>query len=146
MVNRNPAATAAYVFLRKEGKLLLARRCNTGWQDGKYQMPAGHVEPGELPSETAIREAKEEVGVDIDPHDLRFMHVGFRGKHDDTGDRVDYYFEATKWSGEVMNCEPEKCDDLLWVAPDDLPDDMVPHARVVIEAVERGETYSEQKQ
>ena len=145
MTNRNPAATAAYLFLKKDGKILLARRLNTGWQDGNYQMPAGHVEPGELPSETVVREAKEEIGINIDPRDLRFVHAGFRAKHDDTGDRVDYYFEATKWSGEPVNCEPEKCDGLLWALPSDLPENTVPHARFVIEAVERGEVYSEQK-
>ena len=145
MTNRNPAATVSYIFLKKDGKILLARRFNTGWQDGNYQMPAGHIEEGELPSEAAIREILEEVGVHIAPEDLRFVHAGFRTKHDDTGDRVDYYFESSKWSGEITNCEPHKCDDLLWVSPNELPKNTIQDARYVIEAISSGEVFSEQK-
>ncbi len=143
MGDRNPAVTAAYIFLKKDGKFLLGKRQNTGWRDAYYQMPAGHVDAGELPSEAAIREAKEEVGVTIAPADLKFVHIGFRTKHDETGDRVDYYFETERWEGEVYNAEPHKCSELVWVSTDLLPENIVPNTRHVIEALARGEVFSE---
>jgi len=39
--------------------------------------------------------------------------------------------------------KPEKCDELKWVAPDDLPANMTPHVRHAVECAERGEIFSE---
>lgn len=142
-VERNTAATASYLILKKDGKILFARRCNTGFQDGNYQVPAGHVDAGELPSEALVREVKEEIGIVIQPEDVTFVHTSFRPKMDKTGDRVDYFFEVSKWEGEVTNCEPDKCDELLWVDPNALPENTTPHVRVAIECIEKGEPFSE---
>jgi len=140
---RNKAVTAVYLFLKKDGKILIARRCNTGYQDGNYQVPAGHIDAGELPTEAMIREAREEIGINLKKEDLRLVHASFRPKHDETGDRVDYFFEAARWDGEVVNKEPNKCDELRWVAPNELPKNMTPHVRIAIECAERGEFFSE---
>ena len=142
-MERNKAVTAVYLFLKKDGKILIARRCNTGYQDGNYQVPAGHIDAGELPTEAMIREAKEEGGIDLNKNDLHLVHTSFRPKHDETGDRVDYFFEASNWNGEVTNVEPHKCDDLQWVGPNELPENISPNIRVAIECAERGEIFSE---
>jgi len=143
MKNRNKAVPAAYLLLEQDGKILIARRCNTGYQDGNYQVPAGHVEEGELPLEALIREAKEEIGIDLDPADIEFVHVSYRPKHDETGDRVDFFFRAKKWSGEITNMEPHKCDDLRWVTPDELPDNVTAHVRTVIESINKNILFAE---
>ncbi len=96
---RNKPVPAVYILLEKEGKILLGRRMNTGYQDGNYQVPAGHVEEGELPTEAIIREAKEEVNVDLSLNDLELVHVEYRPKHDPSGDRIDLFFKAKKWGG-----------------------------------------------
>ncbi len=140
---RNKATTVVYLFLRKDGELLIARRCNTGYQDGNYQVPAGHIDAGELPTEAMIREAKEEIGIDLKETDLRLVHTSFRPKHDETGDRVDYFFEAIHWGGEVINAEPDKCDDLRWIKLTELPENVTLHVRIAIESSERGEIFSE---
>ena len=132
---RNKAIPAAYLFLMKEGKILVARRTNTGYQDGNYQVPAGHVEEGEVPAQAMAREAKEEIGIDIDPSDAEFVHVSYRPKHDETGDRVDFFFKVEKWSGEVTNMEPNKCDDLKWISPNELPSNMTLHVRKAIQSM-----------
>lgn len=140
---RNTATTAVYLFLRKGDDILIARRCNTGYQDGNYQVPAGHVDAGELPTEAVVRESKEEVGITIKKEDLKLVHVSFRPKHDETGDRVDFFFEARVWEGEVSNVEPHKCDDLRWTSIHNLPPNMTPHVRIGIEAAEKGDIFSE---
>lgn len=140
---RNAATTASYLFLRRGDEILLARRCNTGYQDGNYAVPAGHLDAGEVPTEALVREVKEEIGIDIDAADAKLVHTSFRPKHDETGDRVDYYFEVRKWEGEVENLEPGKCDDMRWVSVHDLPENMTPHVRVAIEMAEAGQILSE---
>src|SRR5665213_2957273 len=140
---RNTAATASYLILKKESKILLARRFNTGYQDGNYQVPAGHIDAGELPSEAMIREAKEEIGIGLTKDDLKMVHTIFRPKMDNTGDRVDYFFEATRWDGEVINAELKKCDDLGWFDLNNLPPNVTPHVRVAIEGWLKGEPFSE---
>jgi 8-oxo-dGTP pyrophosphatase MutT (NUDIX family) len=78
MVHRNRAVPAVYLIVEREEKLLIARRCNTRYEDGNYQVPAGHVDPGELPKEAMIREAKEEIGITIHATDLELVHMSYR--------------------------------------------------------------------
>lgn len=127
----------------KDGKVLLLRRANTGWQDGKYCFPAGHVEEGETMKETGVRESFEEAGLTIDPKNLKFLHVQHRW-HTDAGghSRVGFYFTPISDPGEPYNAEPEKCDDMQWFPLDNLPD-MVEPFRAAFDAIQRGEKYSE---
>jgi 8-oxo-dGTP diphosphatase len=143
MKERNKAIPAAYLFLEKDGKFLVARRCNTGYEDGKYQVPAGHIEKGELPSEALIREAKEEIGIDIAPEDCELAHISYRPKHDNTDNRVDFFFRVKKWAGDVRIMEPEKCDDLKWVTLQDLPENMTAHVRDAFESMQNGVRFKE---
>lgn len=140
---RTMATTAVYLFLRKENEILFGRRCNTGYRDGFYQVPAGHIDTGEVPTDTLIREAKEEIGINLKVEDIRLIHTSFRLKHDETGDRVDFYFEAARWTGDIRNMEPNKCDELGWFKIDALPENTTPHVRHAIHCVERGEVFSE---
>lgn len=142
MKERNKAVLAVYVILG-ERKILIARRCNTGYQDGNYNLPSGHVEDGELPVEAMIREAREEIGITLKAQDIHLVHMSYRPKHDETGNRVDFFFRAMRWSGDVVNAERDKCDDLKWVDPLHLPSNMTPHVRAVIDLVRRGVIYSE---
>lgn len=144
MKERNKAVPAVWLILmRKDGKILLGRRQNTGYRDGDYNLPAGHIEPGELPKDSMIREAKEEVGIKLNKEDLKFVHVSYRPKHDETGDRVDFFFLASKWKGEVTNAEPQKCNELKWVNPYKLPKNIPPHVKYMIRYALRGIVFSE---
>lgn len=140
---RNKAIPAAYIFLEKDGKFLIARRFNTGYQDGNYQVPAGHVEAGELPTDAIIREAKEEIGVELNADQLELVHISYRPKHDQTDNRVDFFFRAITWQGEVKNMEPKKCDDLQWVSLDALPVNMTTHVRDAMECMSSGIFFKE---
>ena len=140
---RNKAVPAVYILLEQDGKVLLGKRCNTGYQDGNYQVPAGHVEEGELPTEAIIREAKEEVNVDLTLNDLELVHIGYRPKHDPSGDRIDLFFKAKKWTGEVKNMERDKCEDLNWFSWDNLPENMVFHVGEAFKCIQRGIFYNE---
>ena len=132
--------TSLYLILIRDGKILLLRRINTGYEDGKYGLVAGHVDEGESITNAAIREAREESGVGIDLHDL-FVKTTMHRKQND--ERVDFFFEVTKWSGEIQNAEPHKCDDLRWFPLSDLPLNTIPYIREAIECYQNGIFYSE---
>ena len=60
-----------YVLLRRpDGMILLLERSGTGYADGQLCPPSGYLEAGESVVQGAIREAREETGVLIDPADL----------------------------------------------------------------------------
>ncbi len=140
---RNKAVPAVYLFLKKGDKILLGRRRGSGYYDGWYSVPAGHVEAGELPVEGLIREMKEELGIDITPKDITLVHTMYRTKIDETGDRTDLFFLSTKWSGEIKIMESHKCDDIKWFPIGALPKNTVHHVREAIQNVEKGIIYSE---
>lgn len=135
---------AVYLVLRKDNQVLLLRRANTGYQDGKYGLVAGHLDGDESATSAMVREAKEEAGITVKPEDLRFAHLAHRLNRNQPGqERVDIFFEATDWQGEIVNAEPEKCDDLSWFDAENLPDDMLPFVRLVLADIARGKQYSE---
>ena len=140
---RNKTVPASYLLLRRGNEILLMRRKGSGYYDGWYSVPAGHVEAGELPMNALIREIKEELSIVLDKDDIRLVHTMYRTKHDETGDRVDFFFAATRWAGEITNREPHKCDDIRWFAIDALPKNMMHHVKGAIENMESGIGYSE---
>ncbi len=109
--------------------MLLLRRFNTGYEDGRYSVPAGHLDGNETVV-AAIREAREEVGVTIAPADLAVVGVMHR-KTD--AERIDFFAAATRWVGDPHNCEPHKCDHLLWADLDRLPRNVIPYVRRALE-------------
>lgn len=118
--------SAVHVFLLRGDEVLLLRRHNTGYEDGNYSVVAGHLEGGEPIIDAARREAREEVGVDLDPAGLEVVGVMHR-KSDD--ERIDWFLAARAWSGEIQNREPAKCDHLAWFDLKDLPVNVIPYVR-----------------
>lgn len=149
LADRHKLIPAAYVIFRDNDKILLIRRANTGYHDGEYSLPAGHVggtdERGNEPAiMAACREAKEEVGVIVSPQGLRLVHTMHRKSTDpEPHERIDLYFEASKWHGKLRNAEPNKCDKLRWVLMNDLPRNMVPEVRQALSMVAKHDPYSE---
>jgi len=132
---------SSYLLFRDGEKILLSKRKNTGYRDGQYSLPAGHIEEGEYALEAAAREAKEETGVDIAQEDLVLAHVMYRICADHV--RADYFFEVKKYSGDITNPEPEKCDGLDWYPLLNLPDNTVLYIRAALESYASGQIYSE---
>jgi mutator protein MutT len=141
---RYKAVPASYLVLIKDGKILLSRRFNTRYEDGNYSFPAGHVEKGETFTQCVIREAKEEIGVSVKPEDLRVAHIMHRDSHEEEiGNRIDIFFTAEKWEGNIKNKEPNKCDDLSWFDLDNLPENIISYIRQAIDCIKNKVIYSE---
>ncbi len=135
---------ASYLVLFKENKVLLLKRANTGFGDGKYSVIAGHVEKGENFTDCIIREAKEEAGITLKKEDLKVVHIMHRKTTLQVeNERVDTFFTATKWGGEIINMEPHKCDDLSFFELNNLPKNIIEYIKLVIEDIQNGIYYSE---
>lgn len=132
---------AVYVLLVRDGRLLLTHRKNTGYQDGRYVMPSGHVEAGETYRRAAVRETKEEVGVDVAEEDLRFVHLMHRVSTN--SERVDVFFIAEKWSGEPVNAEPERCDSIGWYELASPPADTMNYVKTALAYISANVYYSQ---
>ena len=130
----------SHLFLVREGRILLLRRANTGYEDGKFSVVAGHMDGAETAREAICREACEEVGIELAPVDLAFAQVVHRADRDE---RVSFFFAAKHWRGEVRNMEPHKASELGWFPLEGLPHDMVPYVRQAIERWRAGELYGE---
>jgi 8-oxo-dGTP pyrophosphatase MutT (NUDIX family) len=53
------------------GRVLLVRRCATG----DWELPGGHVDPGESASDAAVREAAEESGITVEVTGLAGLYT-----------------------------------------------------------------------
>lgn len=142
MRDRHFVVPASYLLLRKNGnEFLMLKRANTGYMDGYYSLVAGHVDPNESFTKTIIREAKEEAGITLQEEHLNVVHIMHR-KSDDH-ERIDTFFLADVWEGELQNCEPHKCSDLSWFKAHELPDKTLDYVKDVILAVADNKFYSE---
>ena len=120
---------AAYIFLKKEGKMFFLRRANVKYRNGLYNVPAGRLDVGETIYDCAIRETKEEAGVDVKKEDLKTLCVTHRllPSDYDYNNWVDFFFYAEKWDGTPHIAEPEKADDSGWFSIDELAGKIVPN-------------------
>lgn len=111
--------------------------------NGYYGLPAGKVEIGESFLQTAIREAKEETGVDVNEEDLEFVHLSHRSlRKENNGEWVDVYFKVRDWKGKPHNAEPDLHGELSWFSIDKLPDNLIPSTRFALEEIKKGKQYS----
>lgn len=134
---------SSYLVLIKDGKVLLSRRYNTGYMDGFYGFPAGHLDGGETFKQAMVREAREEIGITINPLDLELIHVTDRMMIGN--ERIDLFFTAKTWQGEPKNMEPEKCDDLSWFDLNSPPENVIPYIGQVIESIPKNIIYTERE-
>jgi len=131
---------AVSLLLVKDDKILLSRRHNTGWEDGRYGFIAGHIDGDESLTAALCREAYEEAGITIKPEDAVYVHSTH---HKSNREYMYIFFEVKKWLGEPSIKEPDKCDALEWYPLDALPDNLVFGTKAVLEAYQRGVMYSE---
>ena len=139
---RHKIVPAVYILLERGDTVLLLRRAHTGYEDGHYTLPAGHLDGGEAPTTAAVREAMEEVGVTVEADDLELAHCMVYMAAEKDHERLSLFFRATHFAGEPSNMEPNKCDAVDWFPKDALPE-MVWEARHALKEIAMGHMYSE---
>lgn len=123
-MEREKFVSAIYLLIIKDNKLLLQRRKGTKLWNGYLALPAGHIDSGEDVYSTAIREAKEELSIDIEISSITDTFVVNR-KNKILLPYFDVYFVIGNYSGNIKINEPNKCDELKWVDINSLPQDMI---------------------
>ncbi|WP_285116674.1 NUDIX domain-containing protein [Leifsonia sp. fls2-241-R2A-40a] len=133
---------AVYLCIFDGDRILLQRRRGTGYRDGELSLPAGHIEPGESATAALLREAREETTLALAADQVRLALVQHGRADGDT--YIDFFFAAELPEGATPAIgEPDKASELLWAPADALPADVIPVIRHGIEALVRGETYTE---
>lgn len=127
-----------HLLFQADHKILLGKRQNTGYADGQFHLPAGHLEEDESVVAAAIREAKEELGVIIMPKDLELVYT--LHQRSNVG-RLGLFFRVHRWTGTLENREPEKCGGLFWFEFSQLPREMVSYARDALINYRAGERF-----
>ncbi len=140
MTPRARFPATVHLFFFRNGQVLLSRRFDTGYRDGEYSVPAGHLDGNETVRAAAQREAAEEVGVQIALDDILFSSVMHRNEGDE---RVDFFVAIRSWRGEPFNNEPDKCDELRWVPVGALPANTIPYVRRALENHGNGVRFDE---
>ncbi len=112
---------AASVGVFREGRVLLAERL-TGAARGLFSFPGGRVEPGERLADTALRELREEVG--IEARLAGFVdHVELVERdHDGV---VTFHAVVCAYAGHWLAGEPRSGPEagrIVWVRPDEVSD------------------------
>lgn len=134
------AAVAVHGILRDHQRLLLIRRAGTGYRDGQLSLPAGHLDGGEDAVTGLVRELREELGIEADPHDCRLallMHSA--PEFADDSEYLHLFFVVGTWSGEPRITEPDKCSELLWADERTPLSDLADYVREALAAVNRGD-------
>lgn len=146
MEERFKAPSAVMLMLIRETngeeEILLQKRKNTGYMDGYYDFSAsGHVENMETMKMTTIREAKEELDIEIEMKDIEFITL----IHKETNGNIYYngYFKVTKWKNEPKINEPEKNEELKWFKLSEIPENLVDDRKEAIENYKTKILYSE---
>ena len=99
--------------INENGEVLLMRRFNTGYQDGKFEFPSGHIENNENSLDGTKRELKEESDLDVELDDLDYLGVV---DNNTKGNHFNMLYKTTKFSGVAKVMEPKECDRLEWVS------------------------------
>lgn len=139
--HRHSVVVGAHVLLLDDhGRVLLARRTNTGYCDGMlHASAAGHLEAGESVRSAAVRESAEELGILIEASDLEFAHMVDSSEQEG---RLQIFFVCRTWSGMPRLAEPDKHTELVWVPAHDLPHDVVPYCAQAVRAYLDGHAFS----
>lgn len=131
---------AVFVLIKKGNKVFLARRINTGFKDGEYSLVGGHIDGNEKATTTAARELAEELGITVDPKNLKFANVTHINTNDE---RIHFLFVIEKWVGTPKIMEPEKATDGTWFDLNKLPEDLNDLSQDMIDAYKNNIPYRE---
>jgi 8-oxo-dGTP pyrophosphatase MutT (NUDIX family) len=133
------------IIIKQNNKILLFFR-NDGYfnyDGGWWVLPAGHIEQGETAMNATIREAREEMGIEIAPADIKCVHIMSNlASHIQS---FDFFFEVSNYTGTIRNCEGDKCVDMKYFTFDEIKNlqNVISPTRIALDAIANKQFYSE---
>ena len=105
MQSQYPRVTVDVVIKRRNGKFVLVKRANDPFKDF-WALPGGFVEYGETVEQAAIREVKEETGLDVEL--LGILGVYSEPNRDPRGHTISIVFLALEKGGKLKAASDAK--------------------------------------
>lgn len=134
--------SSVYLIIKNErNEILLQRRMGTKLWPFFLALPAGHIDDKENAYDALIREAKEELGIEISIENIIDAFVVNR-RNKSLMPYYDVYFEINNYKGQIKIMEPSKCSELLWCDINNLPDDMIDFEKEAIINNQKGIKFS----
>lgn len=134
--------SSVYLIIRNEkNQILLQRRQGTKLWPGFLALPAGHIDEGENAYEAVIREAREELKIEISINNIIDTFVVNR-RNKSLLPYYDIYFEIDNYIGKIKINEPSKCLELVWSDINNLPEDMIDFEIEAIKNNQKGVKFS----
>ncbi|MFZ2205396.1 MAG: NUDIX domain-containing protein [Minisyncoccia bacterium] len=126
------------VMVFKDGKVLMTKRQGSHGA-GEHSFPGGHLDYMESFEDCAMRETKEECGIEI--KNIKFLYVTnvmkYAPKH-----YVHIGVVADWASGEPQILEPEKAEEWIWYDLDKLPEGpMFEFCKLAFDSYKTGKVY-----
>lgn len=126
MSERFKVTPSVFIAAVKDNQVLLQKRQNTGFYDGYFDLPSGHLEDNEDVLSAAKRELEEETGIVVHAADLELFHVCLNAES--PGNPYLYHFFRTiRWSGEPIVGDPDKIVSVDFFEIDKLPANTTRH-------------------
>ncbi|MDX7985745.1 NUDIX domain-containing protein [Xenorhabdus sp. 12] len=128
------------IIVNDNGEILLGKR--TSQHAPYWSIFGGHVDPGESFEECAIREIKEEIGLTIQSPQVYGICNNLETYRQEGKHTVSVCLLAHYCGGEPKLMEPEKCEQLIWCTPDNLPEPHFEASRNAIKLWKNSQFYS----
>jgi 8-oxo-dGTP diphosphatase len=122
MPTRRPKVGVA-ILIPRDGQILVGKR-RRGAGPGSWSGPGGHIEFGETFEQCARREAREEIGIELD--EVRYLHITNDLMPQFDEHSVTIWMLATRISGEVTNASPEEHERWEWHSLANVPEPLFP--------------------
>ncbi len=138
-----------HLILRNNGQILLAKRALSQKLWAKHwHCVTGKIEAGETPRQTIVREAMEEIGINLNKPPELVTTISIATNDVLSPENIFYalelFFIADLPNDQVpFNQEPLKQDAVAWFEPSDLPKPMIPAVKFGLECFLRGQCYGE---
>ncbi|MFI5706150.1 NUDIX domain-containing protein [Streptomyces xanthochromogenes] len=137
-----PNIVGVHLVFEHSGQVLLQRRSRKSlFAPGSWHVPAGHLEE-ESAIACAVRESDEELGVEIDPQDLRLVHVLHYRDTAASTPRMQLFFRVLSYAGTPRICEPDRHTALAWHPYAALPSPLVDYTAVALTAIAVGRPFA----
>jgi 8-oxo-dGTP diphosphatase len=127
---------AGCIIKNKENKVLLMHRKTPN--RSQWEIPGGKVEIGEIPTQTAVRELREELGIGV----ALTRQIGAK-TFEEEGQSYEYFwFEAEIHEGTPYLAEPDTFDNLQYLSLDEMErvkDDLSANTKNYLDAIRQNE-------
>jgi len=123
------------------GRILLIHRYTPG--KTQWEIPGGKLNDGEEPTDAAIREAREELGVEV----AIIRALGGRAFHEGGHDHPYHWFEAEITDGVLTVAEPQTFDRVDYFSLEEMSamhDQLSANTRNFVDAMLGGQAHQEE--